>query len=86
MNEKKLISLIVPIYNEEKNINAFYQAVKGVFPDPAGSFDCELIFVNDGSTDQSQAVIEKLAQADKRIRQLEFSTTRQRDRDDRRLE
>jgi polyisoprenyl-phosphate glycosyltransferase len=70
-NQIKAISLIVPIYNEEKNIKLFYQALAKVINDPAWVF--ELIFVNDGSTDQSAAIITELAKADPRVKYLEFS-------------
>ncbi len=73
MNEKKLISLVVPIYNEEKNINLFYQALSGILNSSAANFDWELILVNDGSTDQGAVLIEQLARTDKRIKYLEFS-------------
>ncbi|MDD5527597.1 MAG: glycosyltransferase family 2 protein [Patescibacteria group bacterium] len=72
MNGKRTISLIVPIYNEEKNINNFYQALTVILANSAG-FDYEMIFVNDGSADQSAALIEQLARADDRIKYLEFS-------------
>jgi polyisoprenyl-phosphate glycosyltransferase len=72
-NETKTISLIVPIYNEEKNINLFYQALAKVINDSAKAFAFELIFVNDGSTDQSAAIIIELAKTDPRIKYLEFS-------------
>jgi polyisoprenyl-phosphate glycosyltransferase len=72
MNEKKIISIVVPIYNEEKNINLFYQALVKALA-LALDFDFEIIFVNDGSADQSSSVIEQLAQTDSRIKYFEFS-------------
>ena len=68
-----MISLIVPIYNEEKNINLFYQALTEVLANSAVDFEFELIFIDDGSTDQSAGLIEQLADADTRIKYLEFS-------------
>ncbi|HTW96951.1 MAG TPA: glycosyltransferase family 2 protein, partial [Candidatus Methylomirabilis sp.] len=72
MNEKKLISLLVPVYNEEKNIKLFYQTLAAVLARVI-DFDWEIIFVNDGSTDQSAEIIERLIGADQRIKYLEFS-------------
>jgi polyisoprenyl-phosphate glycosyltransferase len=73
MSEKKKISLVIPVYNEEKNINSFYPALAKVLSGLEADFDFELIFVNDGSTDQSTELIESLAAADSRIKYLEFS-------------
>ncbi|MDD4902478.1 MAG: glycosyltransferase family 2 protein [Patescibacteria group bacterium] len=73
MFEKRIISIVVPVYNEEKNINLFYGALVRILANSAASFDFELIFVNDGSTDQSAGIIEGLARTDQRIKYLEFS-------------
>jgi len=73
MAEKKQISLVIPVYNEEKNIPDFYQAVSKAINELGERFDFELIFVNDGSTDQSLMLLEGLAAADSRIRYIEFS-------------
>jgi polyisoprenyl-phosphate glycosyltransferase len=72
MSEKKLISIVVPIYNEEKNIRLFFQTLVKVLAGLA-DFDFEIIFVNDGSIDQSALIIEQLAKTDGRIKYLEFS-------------
>jgi len=71
-NEKRIITLVVPIYNEEKNIRFFYEALDKVLAD-LPQYDFELIFVNDGSTDQSGTLIGQLTEADNRIKYLEFS-------------
>ena len=45
----KLISIVVPVYNEEVNIRHFYEAIRTVMEPLPYAF--ELIFVDDGSTD-----------------------------------
>ena len=45
------LSLVVPCYNEEGNIELFYQEVKKYFKDKIFSY--EIIFVNDGSQDHT---------------------------------
>ncbi|UYZ62084.1 glycosyltransferase family 2 protein [Hymenobacter weizhouensis] len=67
------LSVIIPIYNEETNIAALYERLRGVLdpmPLPGGY---EFIFVNDGSRDQSLALIRTLAARDERVRYLDFS-------------
>lgn len=52
------ISFIVPCYNEERNINLFYESVKNSFKNK--KYNVELIFVNDGSKDNTYSELKKL--------------------------
>ena len=68
----KSISIIIPAYNEEKNIPLVYQELKKVFVKcPDYTFD--ILFVNDGSADGTLAAIEKLAAADQAVHYLDFT-------------
>jgi polyisoprenyl-phosphate glycosyltransferase len=70
----KLISIIVPLYNEEKNISLLYGAITDLWAKKMSSlYDLEIVFVNDGSRDGSSAEVEKLAVSDGRVRLIEFS-------------
>lgn len=69
---KKLISIIIPAYNEEKNIPLVYQELRGVFSS-LPNYQFEIIFVNDGSQDNSWTEIEKLAQTDAKVKGISFS-------------
>ncbi|MBO7052122.1 MAG: glycosyltransferase family 2 protein [Prevotella sp.] len=64
------ISVVVPLYNEEESIPELYSWIKRVMND--NSFSYEVIFVNDGSTDHSWEVIEKLAKDDEHVRGIKF--------------
>ncbi len=68
-----MLSIILPVYNEESNIENTYQAIKGVLL-PKG-IDFELVFVNDGSKDRSFEIVRKLADTvkDAKILGLSFS-------------
>ncbi|MDE6761427.1 MAG: glycosyltransferase family 2 protein [Lachnospiraceae bacterium] len=68
-----MLSIILPVYNEESNIENAYQAIKGILL-PKG-IDFELVFVNDGSKDRSFEIIRKLADTvkDAKILGLSFS-------------
>lgn len=68
----KIISIIVPVHNEEKNIPLINAELLNVFSS-LPIYDYEIIYVNDGSKDKSQEVIENFAQDDKRIKSIEFS-------------
>ncbi|HEY6162225.1 MAG TPA: glycosyltransferase family 2 protein [Bacteroidia bacterium] len=65
------LSVIIPIYNEEANINLLYERLQKVVA--AITNDYEFIFVNDGSKDKSFLLIKYLCQQDPRIKYLNFS-------------
>jgi dolichol-phosphate mannosyltransferase len=65
------ISVIIPIYNEEKNIAVLYQRMNKVLDDLACT--SELVFINDGSRDASIFLIRELAEKDKRVKYINFS-------------
>ena len=71
MENKPLISVIIPVYNEAENIPIFFSSLAQVLSPLAAKYDWEIIFVDDGSTDASVAQLRKLA--DSRVRVLEFS-------------
>ena len=68
---QKIISIIVPVHNEEKNIPLIEAELCDVLA--ALPYSHEIIFVNDGSTDDSEQIIESLTQSDPRIKSIEFS-------------
>ncbi len=66
-----LISIIVPVYNEESNVTLLYERIRTVFESLAETF--ELIYVDDGSLDGSYRRLTELSQNDKRIKVLAFT-------------
>lgn len=71
MNEQPRISIVTPIYNEEGNIALLYETLSAVM-DATGS-TWELVTVNDGSRDQSLALLLELAQRDSRVKVVNFA-------------
>ena len=69
---KKLISAIVPCYNEEEAIPFFYEEVTRVAAQME-SVDFEFIFIDDGSSDKTLEVLREYAQKDARVRYVSFS-------------
>ncbi len=69
----KLISIIIPVYNEEKNVPLLYGKLHRVFQALSSQYNFELIFVNDGSRDKSAEEIEKLAGIDTNVHLVDFS-------------
>jgi glycosyltransferase involved in cell wall biosynthesis len=69
---KKTLSIIVPLYNEEANIDPFLEEFAHIEP-RLSKYALELIFVNDGSSDGSRNHILRNQARDPRIRYIEFS-------------
>lgn len=70
---KRLISLIVPCYNEQEALPYFLPEVFRVAEEMADNAEFELLFVDDGSTDNTMDVLRSFAKQDKRVKYLSFS-------------
>ena len=64
------ISIIVPLFNEEESLPKLFEWIEKVMAD--NKFSYEVIFVNDGSTDNSWQVIENLQIKSSNVRGLKF--------------
>lgn len=71
MKERAEISVVVPVYNEEGNLEVFYRQLSSVFREIELAY--ELILVNDGSTDGSLRVMYELNRLDDRVKILNLS-------------
>ena len=69
---RKKISVIVSCYNEEESLPLFYEEMSKVMAEMSQN-DFELIFVNDGSRDNTLKEIKELRAKDKRVRYISFS-------------
>jgi dolichol-phosphate mannosyltransferase len=70
-HDEPVFSVIAPVYNEEELLPHLYARVIAVMEGLGESF--ELVLVDDGSRDQSYAVMRDLAQRDARVRVVRFS-------------
>ena len=70
MPDKKLISVIIPVYNEQNNIEKLFSRLFSILQD---SYTWEIIFIDDGSTDKSAAIIKKLIGKHTNISLISFS-------------
>ena len=69
---KKIISIVVPMYNEESALKIFYEELnKVIWSMPEYSF--EYVFVNDGSSDKTLDFLKELALADEKVKYISFS-------------
>ena len=64
------ISVVIPLYNEEESLPELFAWIQRVMD--ANHFSYEVIFVNDGSTDHSWQVIEKLRSESDNVKGIKF--------------
>lgn len=68
----KKISILVPVYNEENNLNRFYEEIENV-TSQISNYLFEYVFVDDGSKDNSVDVLHSIASKDEKVVVLELS-------------
>lgn len=68
---RPLISIVVPVHNEQDNLEPLYQKIKTELQ--TADYEFELIFIDDGSYDRSLEIMECLREQDNRIKFLSFS-------------
>jgi dolichol-phosphate mannosyltransferase len=64
-----LLSVVAPVFNEEGNVRAFCQRTVAAL----GDLPFEIVLVDDGSTDETPAILSEMATADRRIRVVTLS-------------
>lgn len=69
---KKLISIVVPCYNEEPTLGILYEELNKV-TSTMPEYDFEYVFINDGSKDKTLAILKEMALKDEKIKYVSFS-------------
>ena len=69
-----MISIVVPVFNEEESLSAFYKEL--ILQISKLKVDFEVIFIDDGSTDGSFSILKKLEEKNKNIRIFSFRRNR----------
>ena len=64
------ITIVVPLFNEDESIPELYAWIKRVMLEH--NFSYEVLFVDDGSTDQSWSIIQKLSQEEEAVHGIKF--------------
>ncbi len=68
--EKRDISVVIPIFNEEKNIKLLYPELKQVLDSLKKNY--EIIFIDDGSTDKTYHLLHQICKRDKEVKVVIF--------------
>lgn len=69
----RLLSIIVPCYNEEAVLPAFYDEICRTADELADRVQCEFLFVDDGSADTTLSLLKGYAEQDERVHYVSFS-------------
>ena len=72
MENKKLVTILVPAYNEQEVLNMLYDRLSNIM-NSMPNYDFEILFVNDGSKDKTLNIIQELREHDKRVCYLNLS-------------
>src|SRR5215217_8346946 len=70
MRSLQLLSVVAPMHNEEGSVDAFYERVRTALQD-VGPW--QLVLVDDGSTDDTPALLDRLAESDPRVAVIHLS-------------
>ncbi|WP_312284676.1 glycosyltransferase family 2 protein [Yokenella regensburgei] len=65
------LSLVVPVYNEEETIPIFYKTVREF--EALKSYDIEIVFINDGSKDSTESIINAISISDPLVKAVSFT-------------
>jgi dolichol-phosphate mannosyltransferase len=72
-SDRPLVSVVSPVYQEEQGIEEFHRRLAASLDGIHDQVDAEIVYVNDGSTDRSLALLEKIVADDDRVRVVDLS-------------
>ena len=70
MKKKKLISIVLPSYNEEGNIEKIYIEVTKLFKNQLKKYEYEIVFIDNDSKDRTREIIRKICKKDKKAKAI----------------
>ena len=69
-SRKKTISVMVPTYNEEENVELMYKALKEMFKKELPNYQYEILFIDNKSQDNTRNLIRKICKKDKNVKAI----------------
>jgi len=73
LDQRRLISICIPVFNEEPNIEPLYAALQRVMQQVSDRYRFELVFTDNHSTDRTFEILQELGAQDSRIHAIRFS-------------
>ena len=68
--DKKIISVMIPTYNEEENAKPIYEAVKREIQTALPEYDYEILFIDNKSQDNTRRIIEEICAQDSKVKAI----------------
>ena len=69
MEKEKFISIVIPIFNEEKSLSDLFSEISDVMK---AFINWEVIFIDDGSTDESFSILENISKYNSKVKIISF--------------
>ena len=66
----KKISILIPCYNEEENVGPMSQAITALFEGELSTYDYELVFIDNDSTDNTRALLREICRKNPNIKAI----------------
>jgi len=70
MKDKKVISVMIPTYNEEENARPIYEAVRDEMVKNLPEYDYEILFIDNKSKDKTRSIIEEICAEDAHVKAI----------------
>ena len=70
MNKTKTVSILVPTYNEEENVELLSQMVDTLFKEKLSKYDYELVFIDNDSKDNTRPIIRKICEGNSNVKAI----------------
>ena len=71
---KKILSVMIPCYNEEENVRAIYEAIRDVILSQCPSYNYEILFIDNKSKDRTREILREICAEDKNVKAI-FNVT-----------
>ncbi len=69
----KKVSVVIPMYNEQEVVKKCYEKINNTLKNIEDKYDYEIIFINDGSKDETLEILKDIAKNDKKVKIIAFS-------------
>ena len=66
--KKKLVSIVIPCFNEVDNVNLIYLEIKNIIKDYKESYNFEIIFIDNKSNDGTREILREMSLHDKNVK------------------
>ena len=68
--DKKLISVVIPTYNEEANVGPMVETLTGIFEEELPQYEYEILFIDNHSTDGTRAILRGICAENRRVKAI----------------